>query len=559
MSDTRNYVAAWVDYKSDKIIVLERDDEGKLFRKRYNPPYYFYVPDEEGDYTSIFGHKLLRAEFESRDEYELAKRSFPHRFESDIPPIKRVLMDTYYGRPTPRVNYAFLDIEVDYAQKIGFAGPQNPYAPINAVSIYQSWTGKFISLVLAPPGWVGTTDDLYAEINRLIESKELREGIIPEITICRDEIELLSKMCDALENADILSGWNSEFYDMPYICERLLINGGDQMLARIEHVGVRLPKKEMQNRFGTEEPIYKFTAKAHLDYMRLFQKFTFEGRTSYALGNILQDEVGVGKIEYEGTLEHLYNNNFPLFVAYNFRDTDGLVQLDQKFKFIALVNQMAHESTVDFGAMLGTVSYVETAIANHAHYVLNKIVHDKNIGEHDKVEGAVVMTPWIGLHQWIGSVDINSLYPNTIRSLNISPEMIVGQFPQKEDAWFEIFKATEMRLTMILESGEQLINTAREWKKILKDMKWAISAYGTVFDQGKGKGVVADILGFWYAERKRLQAEKKKYTKLVKEKKSTLGRELSAAEIEELGHEESIVNVAPGGSMQEHKDRIPNR
>jgi DNA polymerase elongation subunit (family B) len=528
MADTqdRNYVAAWYDWATDKVVVLERDQQGTLFKKRYNAPYYFYVPDEEGEHVSIFGDKLLRAEFSSRDEYEAAKRHFPVRFESDFRPLQRVLMDYYYDRPAPPVFFAFVDIEVDYSKKIGFAGPTNPYAVINAVTIYQSWTQKYLTYVIPPkvdgvlwtdiPG--NTVERLYDEINSLISQDKLRAGIIPEIVICKDELELLTLMLDAIQEADIISGWNSEFFDIPYICERLKLAGGESLLARLEHVGLKPPKKEMVNRYGTEEPVYKFYGRSHLDYMRLFEKFTFEGRTSYALGNILQEEVGIGKLQYDGSLEQLYHNDFPTFTAYNFRDVDGLVQLDAKFKFIALANQMAHESTVLFDAVLGTVSYVETAITNHAHYKMNRIVHDKNISEHDKVEGAVVLTPKIGLHGWLGSVDINSLYPNTIRSLNISPEKIVGQFTSNEDAWKRIrSKDEEASLCCIFEDGSQEMASAAEWKQLLIENNWAISAYGTVFDQGNGRGVVADILGFWYAERKRLQAEKKKYGKLAKE------------------------------------------
>ena len=525
MSSERNYVAAWSDYKADKIIVLERDKAGALFRVKYNPPYYFYIPDEEGDYESIWGDKLIRAEFSSRDEFEAAKKQFPVKFESDFTPLKRVLMDYYYDRPAPLVNFAFLDIEVDYAKKLGFSSPTNPYAAINAVTVYQSWTKKFITLVLPPmvdgvlwtniPG--NSIQTLNDAITALIKEKKLRDGYIPEIEIVMSEHELLSKMCQAIEEADIISGWNSEFFDIPYIAERLLLAGGESFLAKLEHAGVRPPKKEMVNRFGTEEPVYKFSGRAHLDYMKLFQKFTFEGRTSYALGNILQEEVGVGKLEYEGSLEDLYHYDFPLFVAYNFRDVDGLVQLNDKFKFIALANQMAHENTVLFDAVLGTVSYVETGITNHAHNVLNKIVHDKVIGAHDKVEGAIVMTPRIGLHEWIGSVDINSLYPNVIRSLNISPEKIVGQFTAKEQAWRDIWAGNGVRHCLILENGEQEVMTAEEWGEFLIGNKFAISAYGTVFDQGNGRGVIADILGYWYNERKRLQAEKKKYAKLAKD------------------------------------------
>lgn len=522
----RNYVAAWYDWGTDKVIVLERDTQGTLFKKKYNAPYYFYVPDEEGEHLSIFGDKLLRAEFSSRDEYEAAKRHFPVRFESDFRPAQRVLMDYYYDRPAPPVYFAFVDIEVDYSKKIGFAGPTNPYAIINAVTIYQSWTGKYLTYAVPPkvdgvvwtdvPG--NTVEKLYAEIHSLINEGKLRSGIIPEIVICANERELLDYMLDAIQEADIISGWNSEFFDIPYICERLKLAGGESLLARMEHVGLKPPKRDMVNRYGSEEPIYKFYGRSHLDYMRLFEKFTFEGRTSYALGNILQEEVGIGKLQYNGSLEQLYHNDFPTFVAYNFRDVDGLVQLDAKFKFIALANQMAHESTVQFEAVLGTVSYVETAITNHAHYKMGRIVHDKNITEHDKVEGAVVLTPKIGLHGWLGSVDINSLYPNTIRSLNISPEKIVGQFTAQEDAWKLIrSRDNETSICCIFEDHSQEYLTGAAWRDLLEQNNWAVSAYGTVFDQGSGRGVVADILGFWYAERKRLQAEKKKYAKLAKE------------------------------------------
>lgn len=536
-TENTNYVAAWVDYSKSRdghIVVLERDLQGNVHKVVYEPPFYFFVEDPEGERESIFGHKVTRAEFKTRWERDEALKFFrdprnfqeegrcPYLFETDIQPLKRVLMDYYYNRPAPPVNFAFIDIEADYTRKIGFPSPTNPYAVINAVTVYQSWSQKFFTLAIPPKEFTGTVDDLYAEIHALIEQKQLREDVIPEIILCDDERELVGIMLQLIQEADIVSGWNSEFFDMPYIYERLMLLGGESLVAKLEHAGCRPPRKEMVNKFGTEEPVIKFSGRSHLDYMRLFQKFTFEGRVSYSLGNILQEEVGVGKIEFEGSLEDLYHNNFPKFVAYNFRDVDGIVQLDEKFKFIALANQMAHENTVPFDAVMGTVAYVETGIANHAHYVLNKVVHDKNIKEHDKVEGAIVLNPKVGLHEWVGSVDINSLYPNTIRSLNISPEKIVGQFTQKEEAWQAIWKGSDERLCFTFETGQQEILTAKEWKSVLVDSRWAVSAYGTVFDQSNGRGVVADILGFWYAERKRLQAEKKKYAKLAKDEQDPI-------------------------------------
>jgi len=196
------------------------------------------------------------------------------------------------------------------------------------------------------------------------------------------------------------------------------------------------------------------------------------------------------------------------------------VKADGKFKFIALVNQMAHENTVTFEAILGTVKYVETGIMNHAHHQLGRIVNDKAITQNPKIEGAVVLTPKVGLHEWLGSVDVNSLYPNVIRSLNASSEMIVGQFtnPHDEHDWLALLEERAEPLTFLPQgSTEPITLPAKEWKAVLAEHRWAVSAYGTVFSQANGPGLVPTVLGYWYSERKRLQAEKKRYAQLAQE------------------------------------------
>jgi DNA polymerase elongation subunit (family B) len=518
-----SYVAAWHDYRKDKVVVMERHEDGSLVRKLYEPPFYFYIPDNDGEYETIHGDRATRLEFDSNKEYKAAKDFYQIKYESDISPTKRVLSERYYGVKPPIPNYAFFDIEVDYKSEIGFAGPKNPYAPINAVTVYQSWTKKYLTAVVPPKEWKGTEKNLYACIDKLISKKLLRKGIIPEIVICKSEFELLIKMISWLNDADIISGWNSEFYDIPYTCIRLEKAGGTALLNNIDYPGAPSPTPDTVRRFGEEEIVYKLNGKAHLDYMRLFQKFTFEGRESFALGNILEEEVGIGKLEYDGSLEQLYHDDFETFTAYNFRDVDGLVQLNEKFKFIALANQMAHENTVPYSAVLGTVSYVESGMINHAHFIHKKIVHDKTINKAEKVEGAIVMTPKIGLHEWIGSVDINSLYPNTIRSLNISPEKIIGQF-SGFDADFLSIKADESKsLTLLIEGGGEHTTSIEEWKRVLTKNQWAVSGYGTVFDQSGDEGLVPSLLGFWYSERKKLQAEKKRCHELVMKLEKELG------------------------------------
>ena len=164
--NTSNYVGAWiewdgdsgVDYNHATVAVLERDENGEARKVVYQSPHYFYVEDEAGEYESLFGHKVSRVEFESRNAFKEAKEwyrnsnNFPERnyraprtFETDFQPLQRVLMENYYGRPTPTVNFALFDIEVDYHQAGGFPSPIPAYAPINAITTYQSWTKKFLT------------------------------------------------------------------------------------------------------------------------------------------------------------------------------------------------------------------------------------------------------------------------------------------------------------------------------------------------------------------------------------------------------------------------------
>jgi DNA polymerase elongation subunit (family B) len=208
-------------------------------------------------------------------------------------------------------------------------------------------------------------------------------------------------------------------------------------------------------------------------------------------------------------------HSFAMFITYNIHDVGVLFQLDKKFKLMQLVNQMAHENTVPFVSIMGTVRYVETGIVNRAHNVHNRIVNDKIIPTEDneKVEGAIVMTPRAGLHEWIGSVDITSLYPSVCRALNMSIETFVGQFTEEERAW-EGIRASDNTQWEVQINGESFWASGAEWNSWLRESKFALSAFGTVFDQNK-PGMLSDALTYWFEERIRLQTEKKKYAKLL--------------------------------------------
>lgn len=523
-----NYVGSYHDWDTDTVMVWERDENGRKV-VAHRAPHYFYVEDEEGDRASIFGHKLKKLEFDNSDELKAAQRQYGRKFESDIRPEAKVLMNEYYNRPTPDIHFAFLDIEVDYKASIGWSTSDNPYAPINAVTIYQSWTNEYWTYAVPPKGW--EDDGTFQEkISAMWNEHKL--GFKPNVVICKNEVELLMAMLDDIQSADIISGWNSEYFDLPYIMKRL-----ERVLPKLAHrmcfIGCKPPRENTVERFGSPAIVYSLNGRTHLDFMELFKKFTFEGRQSYALGNIAAEELDIPKLDYDGTLEQLYNRDFVHFVTYNARDVEVLVKLEDKFTFLRIVNQMAHENTVPFNAMLGTVRYVETGIMNFCHnlpeHLANLFGHagliagDKAFStvKNKKVEGAIVMVPRMGLWEWLGSVDLTSLYPSVIRALNMSIETFIGQFgpvddPQYgEDAWYAIWKKLPTRWIANIE-GEEFEMSGAEWHDFMRSQNWAISAFGTIFDQSK-PGMVASVLTFWFNERKRLQAEKKKYGKLADE------------------------------------------
>jgi DNA polymerase elongation subunit (family B) len=271
-----------------------------------------------------------------------------------------------------------------------------------------------------------------------------------------------------------------------------------------------------------------------MDYMQLYRKYTYEERHSYSLDAILEYEELEGKTKYEGTLDQLYNQDFKKFIEYNRQDVNGLAALDKKLKFLDLANTLAHENTVLLPTTMGAVAVTEQAIINEAHerglVVPNR--RERLSDEDTQAAGAYVAYPKKGLHDWIGSIDINSLYPSAIRALNMAPETIIGQLrPHMTDrhirdrmasgmsfaaAWEGLFGTLEYtavmeqqrgtEITIDWEDGDESVYSAAEvWKMIFDSRNpWVLSANGTIFSYER-EGVVPGLLKRWYAERKEMQ------------------------------------------------------
>ena len=295
----------------------------------------------------------------------------------------------------------------------------------------------------------------------------------------------------------------------------------------------------MYEKFGKESETFDLVGRVHLDSLNLYRKYTYEERHTYRLDAIGEIEVGENKTQYEGTLDALYNNDFRKFIQYNIQDTALLDKLDKKLRFIDLSNELAHSNTVLLQTTMGAVAVTEQAIVNEAwHRGLQVPNRKKRDEEATQAAGAYVAYPKKGLHKWICSMDLNSLYPSVIRALNMAPETVIGQIrPDISDArvhedmflkkksfagsWEGRFATEEyeavmdqskaIALTIDWEDGRSDVLSGAEIYQLVFDSNqpWMLSANGTIFTT-EFEGVIPGILKRWYSERKELQAHLKK-------------------------------------------------
>jgi DNA polymerase elongation subunit (family B) len=351
-----------------------------------------------------------------------------------------------------------------------------------------------------------------------------------------NEADMLDTFLDLIQDADVLSGWNSEGFDIPYTVNRVTKVLSKEDTRRF-CLWDQFPKKREYEKFGKTAVTYDLIGRVHLDSLELYRKYTYEERHTYRLDAIGEMEIGENKTVYEGTLDQLYNNDFRKFIEYNRQDCALLDKLDKKLKFLDLANKIAHENTVLLQTTMGAVAVTEQAIINEAHrrgmIVPNRVQREPGS---EPAAGAYVAYPKKGIHEWIGSLDINSLYPSAIRALNMGPETIVGQLRQDgtkdyisaemgkgksfASAWEGIFGSLEYTAVMNREVGREItidwengdsdtLSAAQIYDLIFEsNQPWMLSANGTIFTYEK-EGIIPGLLKRWYAERKEMQAKLK--------------------------------------------------
>jgi len=499
------YISAAPSKNRKEVIVWERTKHGRE-EKRYPTPYYFYVESDKGKHKDIYGNKLTRLDFGDYNEFKSALERYRNRgekiFESDIRAEYKVLAEHYYGTELPATNILFFDIEVDYDRELGHSSIENPYAPICAIASHKYWNGEDIVLVVPPPNRKGVTVE---ELGLSTEYPNVK------IIICEDEREILTRFFDLMQDADIISGWNSSFYDVPYLYERAKICFGEDFANRLCFPSAPPPKyREMFDKNGVVHMTLDIFGRESVDYLEIFKKFEVIERPSNSLDAISEEKFpDMKKLEYDGSLYDLYRNDFEFYVRYNIRDCELLKALEDDLGYMRLAIQFAHSSTGLLRDVTGTIKLAELAIINYCHQTLHTVVPDSdysNEGTGEKFTGALVLFPQVGMHDNVAAIDVASLYPSAMRTVNISPETIVGQFFDTHKAFEAIQQESSEQLFFKYENGDMLEHTAAEWKKILLENNYSISGYGSVFSLEK-QGFIPAILSDWFAQRKKYKKE----------------------------------------------------
>ena len=226
---------------------------------------------------------------------------------------------------------------------------------------------------------------------------------------------------------DVITGWNTDFFDVPYLIRRLMRELGESFAKKISPWGLINERNTFIK--GNEELHYDISGISQLDYLELYKKYTYTKQESYRLDYIAQEELGDRKKENPGTdFRDFYTNYWDDFVVYNIHDVELVDQLEDKMRLLELHMTMAYNAKINFEDVYSQVRMWDTIIYNHLRK-RNIVIPIKvaNSGKSEQFEGAYVKDPLVGQHKWLASFDLNSLYPHLIMQYNISPETLTHE------------------------------------------------------------------------------------------------------------------------------------
>ena len=296
---------------------------------------------------------------------------------------------------------------------------------------------------------------------------------------------------------DILSGWNSDRYDVPYIINRLEKILGAEETNAISPYNRRYTKL-FNGKFGKKEIVHRVDGISCVDYMDIYKKFCPVNRESYKLDYIGQVELEEFKVDYgDKSLYEFMSSDWETFVDYNIQDVRLLVNLERKLQYIELLRMLSYTGCTTFESALGTVSVVTGAAGIEARKrnqrLYTAVVDDD---QQKEFKGGFVFHPVAGHHTSIVSFDANSLYPNTMITLNTSPETKVGK----------IIAIENNKISIRTVDGVIVEMTVSEFNKYIQKQKISISRAKVLFSQKK-KGILSELVDQYYKKRVKTRKE----------------------------------------------------
>ena len=392
------------------LLVREYVDGERINRKVKYSPTLFCKVIKETKYKTLDGQFVAPVKHDTMKEAKEWLKSYedqPHLIFGNTTFQYNYIADEYPSHvkwDIDKILVVTMDIEV--ACENGFPDPEKAIEPLLSITIKNHQNKQILVWGIG-------------------DYKNSREDVT--YVKCDTEYKLIQEFLSFWQSnqPDILTGWNTEFFDVPYICNRIKNLYDEKEVNRLSPWG-NVSSREVF-KMGRKHQTFDIQGISHLDYYDLYRKFTYTNRESYKLDHIAHVELGESKDDnpYE-TFREWYLKDFQSFIDYNIQDVEIVDRLEDKMRLIELCLTMAYDAKVNYMDVLGSVKYWDILIYNELRkkniVIPQKIQRNKD----EKFEGAYVKDPQVGLHKWVMSFDLNSLYPHLIMQYNISPETLVA-------------------------------------------------------------------------------------------------------------------------------------
>jgi DNA polymerase elongation subunit (family B) len=477
------YQNIYVDQSQEQRVVYVWDDTKGMIVYPEKDFRYAYVADPSGNKRSMTGQRVSKT--------TRFTRNHPSIFESDLPIETRVLTDLYLNEDTVSTGNVtlFVDIEVSMNNQMPIVKEGNN--EITSIAMMDSVSNRYMVFVL--------------------DTQEIHEDFSTDeadILFYPTEKELLLAFLAAYELAapTIVTGWNSNGFDVPYLYNRICRVLGSEEANRLSPIG----KVKYSDRLER----YRMAGVSSLDYLELYRKFTYTQRPNYRLDTIGRLEVDMGKVDYVGSLDMLFRNDIHKFIEYNLQDVRIIVELDKKLKLIELVRGICHIGHVPYEDYAMSSRFLEGTVVTYLHrkgivvtnkpYEIEDDTPTTTVGVDDEDDegfiGAYVKEPIPGLYDWVYSLDLESLYPSIIMSLNISPETKVG-YVRNFNVEQHIRKEILAYVVQEPNRDDTVEMEYKEFTEFLDENSLRVASNGVLYNNAV-KGIIPEILEEWFKLRK---------------------------------------------------------